>query len=95
MYRFQVRQRRKLASSDAENASVKDPNGNINAIEALVLASEGKGQMNGIIANVIHESLEHADPPTNTSNAVTSRPHEPRGVENQGFVQEEVKVKDC
>ncbi|XP_037726516.1 solute carrier family 46 member 3 [Drosophila subpulchrella] len=95
MYRFQVRQRRKLASSDAESASVKDPNGNINAIEALVLASEGKGQMNGIIANVIHESLEHADPPTNTSNAVTSRPQEPRGIENQGFIQEEVKVKDC
>ncbi|KAI8035589.1 hypothetical protein M5D96_011638 [Drosophila gunungcola] len=99
MYRFQVRQRRKLASSDAERASVKDPNGNINAIEALVLASEAKGQMNGIVANVIHESLEHAEPPPPTVTSVTSvtlRPGE-RGIENHAFVreEEEVKVKDC
>jgi len=94
MYRFQVRQRRNLASADAESAAVKDPNGNINAIEALVLASEAKGQMNGIIANVIHESLEHADPistpPTNTAQQIE------RGIENHGFVQEEkVKDRDC
>lgn len=86
MYRFQLKQKRRLARSDAERASVKDPNGNINAIEALALASEAKGQMNGIIANVIHESLEHADHPTPT----VSDPIE-RGIENQGFIQEELR----
>ncbi|KAH8262259.1 hypothetical protein KR026_010704 [Drosophila bipectinata] len=86
MYRFQLKQRRRLARSDAERASVKDPNGNINAIEALALASEAKGQMNGIIANVIHESLEHADSPRTT----ISEPVE-RGIENQGFIQEELQ----
>ncbi|KAH8419959.1 hypothetical protein KR009_004327 [Drosophila setifemur] len=80
MYRFQVHQRRRLARTDAERTSVKDPNGNINPIEALALASEAKGQMNGIVSNVIHESLEHADP----------HPPEKEGVENPGFVQEEI-----
>ncbi|EDW86493.1 uncharacterized protein Dwil_GK18457 [Drosophila willistoni] len=80
MYRFQLKQRRrKLARPDAEeNAcnAVKDPNGNINAIEALALASEAKGQLNGIISNVIHESLvEHTPPVAN-------------GIDNRGYVQD-------
>ncbi|XP_068141215.1 probable peptidoglycan muropeptide transporter SLC46 [Drosophila tropicalis] len=80
MYRFQLKQRRlKLARPDAEeNAcnAAKDPNGNINAIEALALASEAKGQLNGIISNVIHESLvEHTPPAAN-------------GIDNRGYVQD-------
>ncbi|KAH8356573.1 hypothetical protein KR200_006576 [Drosophila serrata] len=97
MYRFQVRQRGKLGRTDAERASVKDPNGNINAIEALALASEAKGQMNGIVANVIHESLEHAtDPhppakpePVTVVATITAE----GGIENPGYIQEEAKNK--
>ncbi|KAH8235516.1 hypothetical protein KR032_001802 [Drosophila birchii] len=88
MYRFQVRQRGKLTRTDAERASVKDANGNINAIEALALASEAKGQMNGIVANVIHESLEHASDP-HPQEAVAAE----GGIENPGYIQEEAKDK--
>ncbi|XP_017156359.1 solute carrier family 46 member 3 [Drosophila miranda] len=89
MYRFQVKQRRRLARTDAERASIKDPNGNINAIEALALASEAKGQMNGIISNVIHESLE--------SHAEETPPPPPPvlGIENPAYVPEEGKTKEA
>ncbi|XP_064537063.1 probable peptidoglycan muropeptide transporter SLC46 [Drosophila montana] len=99
MYRFQVRQRRNGARSDTEHGSIREPNGNINAIEALALASEAKGQLNGIIANVIHESLEHSEP--NPSPTVTATPTatatRQNGVENRGFVQDalDAKAKDA
>lgn len=94
MYRFQVRQRRNESRSDTEHGSIREPNGNINAVEALALASEAKGQLNGIIANVIHESLEHAEAhPSPTATATVTRQN---GIENRGYVQDalDAKVKD-
>lgn len=93
MYRFQVRQRGKLTRTDAERASVKDPNGNINAIEALALASEAKGQMNGIIANVIHESLEHAAHAADNPPPSKPAPSTEGGIENPAYVQEQAQAK--
>ncbi|XP_060663726.1 probable peptidoglycan muropeptide transporter SLC46 [Drosophila nasuta] len=105
MYRFQVKQRRKQARPDTEQGSFRETNGSINAVEALALASEAKGQLNGIIANVIHESLEHAEPPppppptTTTAAATTTTTTATRqnGIENRGFVQDtlEAKAKDA
>lgn len=104
MYRFQVRQRSKGTRNDTEHGSFRETNGNINAVEALALASEGKGQLNGIIANVIHESLEHTESatptPTATATTTTTTPSETltrlNGIENRGFVQDTLdgKVKD-
>ncbi|KAM8718996.1 hypothetical protein ACLKA7_011661 [Drosophila subpalustris] len=98
MYRFQVRQRRKQIRTDTEHGSFRETNGNINPVEALALASEAKGQLNGIIANVIHESLEHAEPTATTiPTTVTPATTRLNGVENRGFVQDTLdgKVKDA
>ncbi|XP_017871002.1 PREDICTED: solute carrier family 46 member 3 [Drosophila arizonae] len=99
MYRFQVRQRRKGNATDTEHGSVKEANGNINAIEALALASEAKGQLNGIIANVIHESLEHAEANPTAATAAAPIPAATRqnGIENHAFVQDalDAKAKDA
>ncbi|ALC49420.1 CG15890 [Drosophila busckii] len=102
MYRFQVRMRRQAGPrSDAERASFREANGNINAIEALALASEAKGQLNGIISNVIHESLEHAEaPPPPPAAVVAAEPQQltrQNGIENRAFVQDalENKMKDA
>lgn len=65
MYNFQRRMKamngeNPQKSMQLENGidNAKMGNGNINTIEALALASEGKGQMNGVITNVIHQTLE-------------------------------------
>lgn len=90
MYRFQVRQRRKQSPADTERGSFREPNGSLSPIEALALASEAKGQLNGIVANVIHESLEHTETPTPTPTstvtpAATARQN---GIENRAFVED-------
>ncbi|XP_030378702.1 proton-coupled folate transporter [Scaptodrosophila lebanonensis] len=92
MYRFQVRQRPRLTGVDSEQPPVKDPNGNINAIETLALASEAKGQLNGIITNVIHESLEQATAPTPTP-ASSSEAPKPNGIENRAFLEDETSER--
>lgn len=92
MYRFQVRQRRKQSPADTERGSFREPNGSLSPIEALALASEAKGQLNGIVANVIHESLEHAETPT------PAPPARQNGIENRAFVEDTTdatKVKDA
>ncbi|XP_018800465.1 PREDICTED: solute carrier family 46 member 3 [Bactrocera latifrons] len=70
MYNFQRKQQRKAITQAADSEAgagkadcldAKDANGNINAIEAIALASEAKGQLNGIVTNVIHENLEQAE----------------------------------
>lgn len=95
MYRFQVLQRRKQSPADTERGSFREPNGSLSPIEALALASEAKGQLNGIVANVIHESLEHAETPTPTVTATATRQN---GIENRAFVQDAsdaTKAKDA
>lgn len=100
MYRFQVRQRRKQSPADTERGSFREPNGSLSPIEALALASEAKGQLNGIVANVIHESLEHAETPTPTVTATATPAATARqnGIENRAFVEDATdatKVKDA
>lgn len=94
MYRFQVRQRRKQSPADTERGSFREPNGSLSPIEALALASEAKGQLNGIVANVIHESLEHTETstptPTSTPTATATPAATARqnGIENRAFVED-------
>ncbi|KAH8418948.1 hypothetical protein KR222_009358 [Zaprionus bogoriensis] len=104
MYRFQVRQRRMKTRADSERGSFRETNGNINPIEALALASEAKGQLNGIVANVIHESLEHAESVTPSlaatpapAPAPTATAKQQNGIENRAFVQDalDAKAKDA
>lgn len=99
MYRFQVLQRRKQSPADTERGSFREPNGSLSPIEALALASEAKGQLNGIVANVIHESLEHAETPTPTPTpTVTATATRQNGIENRAFVQDAsdaTKAKDA
>lgn len=101
MYRFQVLQRRKQSPADTERGSFREPNSSLSPIEALALASEAKGQLNGIVANVIHESLEHAETPTPTPTVtatVTATATRQNGIENRAFVQDAsdaTKAKDA
>lgn len=100
MYRFQVRQRRKQSPADTERGSFREPNGSLSPIEALALASEAKGQLNGIVANVIHESLEHTETPTPavTATATPAATTRQNGIENRAFVEDATdaaKVKDA
>lgn len=88
MYRFQVRQRRKQSPADTERGSFREPNGSLSPIEALALASEAKGQLNGIVANVIHESLEHTETPTATATATPAATARQNGIENRAFVED-------
>lgn len=88
MYRFQVRQRRKQSPADTERGSFREPNGSLSPIEALALASEAKGQLNGIVANVIHESLEHTETPTPTPTATPAATARQNGIENRAFVED-------
>ncbi|XP_013098104.1 tetracycline resistance protein, class A [Stomoxys calcitrans] len=56
MYDFQRKQLRKQKSLDAEaSKSVKEPT--ISTIDAMALASEAKGHLNGIVSNVLHEHI--------------------------------------
>lgn len=62
MYNFQRQQLRKQKSLDTAEAcklpaNSKDPNGNISTIDAIALASEAKGHLNGIVSNVLHEHI--------------------------------------
>lgn len=57
MYNFQVQQRRKENVTDKEACKNKELNGNISTIDALALATEAKGQLNGIITNVLYEHI--------------------------------------
>lgn len=95
MYRFQVRQRRMQSSTDTERGSFRETNGSLSPIEALALASEAKGQLNGIVANVIHESLEHTEPTTTTT--TTPAATRQNGIENRAYVQDaaDAKAKDA
>lgn len=100
MYRFQVRQRRMQSSTDTERGSFRETNGSLSPIEALALASEAKGQLNGIVANVIHESLEHTEPTTTTTTTTTTpaaAATRQNGIENRAYVQDaaDAKAKDA
>lgn len=99
MYRFQVRQRRMQSTTDTERGSFRETNGSLSPIEALALASEAKGQLNGIVANVIHESLEHTEPTTTPTTTTTPAAAATRqnGIENRAYVQDsgDAKAKDA
>lgn len=101
MYRFQVRQRRMQSPTDTERGSFRETNGSLSPIEALALASEAKGQLNGIVANVIHESLEHTEPTTTTTTTTTTpaaaAATRQNGIENRAYVQDaaDAKAKDA
>lgn len=110
MYNFQCKQRRKAIAQAADSEGgatkadcldAKDANGNINAIEAIALASEAKGQLNGIVTNVIHENLEQAE----HAAECVQRDREARaavvaqaqtlatGMENQAFEDDEAELR--
>ncbi|XP_061401831.1 probable peptidoglycan muropeptide transporter SLC46 [Musca vetustissima] len=62
MYNFQRQQLRKRKSLDTAEAckdlaESKDPNGNISTMDAIALASEAKGHLNGIVSSVLHEHI--------------------------------------
>lgn len=79
MYNFQRQLTRKLKQTDQESG--KDTNGNISTMDAIALASEAKGHINGIVSNALHEHIcDHncaADNCVRTSNT---------GVDNKTFI---------
>lgn len=110
MYNFQCKQRRKAIAQTVDSETgvtkadcldAKDANGNINAIEAIALASEAKGQLNGIVTNVIHENLEQAEHAaecvqrdTEARAAVVAQAQTlANGMENRAFEGDEVELR--
>ncbi|XP_075155685.1 putative peptidoglycan muropeptide transporter SLC46 [Haematobia irritans] len=59
MYDFQRKQLRKQKSLDSEATKngIKEPISNISTIDAMALASEAKGHLNGIVSSVLHEHI--------------------------------------
>lgn len=83
MYNFQRQLNRKLQQNDQETG--KDTNGNISTIDAIALASEAKGHLNGIIANALHEHI--CDHSCHKDNCVRASQI---GIENKGYMPDVV-----
>ncbi|XP_023308597.2 tetracycline resistance protein, class A [Lucilia cuprina] len=87
MYNFQRQLNRKLKLTDQESA--KDTNGNISTIDAIALASEAKGHLNGIVTNALHEHI--CDHTCQTNNCVSASNN---GLDNKAFMPDVVDNGD-
>lgn len=87
MYNFQRQLNRKMQQNDQE--SVKDTNGNISTIDAIALASEAKGHLNGIVTNALHEHI--CDHTCQANNCVYSSK---TGLDNKAYMPDIVDNGD-
>lgn len=106
MYNFQRQQTRKQKALDAESSATntKDANGNISTIDAIALASEAKGHLNGIVSNVLSEhicdlSCRSADSTCRNGSAVVIPPTSPapssNGIDNKAFMPDVLEGADA
>lgn len=88
MYNFQRKQLRKQKSSDAEaTKDSRDPNGNISTIDAIALASEAKGQPNGIVSNVLHEHIcDHSCRIAGSTTCLNGGGKAMNGIDNKAYM---------
>lgn len=103
MYNFQRQQTRKQKALDAESSATntKDANGNISTIDAIALASEAKGHLNGIVSNVLSEhicdlSCRSADSTCRNGSAVVIPPTpSSNGIDNKAFMPDVLEGADA